>query len=167
MLFLVFHVTLLKKKKMEEQIHYTEKLAALGTLAAGIAHEINNPLTIILGFSDLLIEKFPSNSKEYEILKIIEKQSLNAKRIVENLLTFVRTRKTREELVNINQSLETVLSIMGNTLFVNNIKVIKNFDENIPSILGNPEELEQVFFNIINAKDAMKNGEILTITTKK
>lgn len=74
-------------------------------------------------FLIFLIEKFPSNSKEYEILKIIEKQSLNAKRIVENLLTFVRTRKTREELVNINQSLETVLSIMGNTLFVNNIKV--------------------------------------------
>lgn len=158
-----------EKRKIEEQIYYTEKLAALGTLAAGIAHEINNPLTIILGFTDILKEKVPLDSKEYEILKIIEKQSLNAKRIVENLLTFVRTKKTKEEIIiNINQCLELVLSIIGNTLFVNNIKVIKNFDENIPPVLGNPEELEQVFLNIINnAKDAMKNGGTLTITTKK
>lgn len=157
-----------EKRKMEEQIYYTEKLAALGTLAAGIAHEINNPLTIILGFSDLLKERFPPNSKEYEIFKIIEKQSLKAKGIVENLLTFARPKKSKEELININQCLETVLSIIGNTLFLNNIKVVKNFEENIPPVLGNPEELEQVFFNIINnAKDAMKNGGILTITTKR
>jgi len=78
------------RKKMEEQGYYTEKLASLGTLAAGVAHEINNPLAIILGFTDILLEKLPQDSQEYDVLKTIEKQAINAKRIVENLLSFVR-----------------------------------------------------------------------------
>lgn len=157
-----------EKKKMEEQIYFTEKLAALGTLAAGIAHEINNPLTIIFGFSDFLTEKIPKDSEEYKILEIIKKQTIKAKNIVENLLSFARTQKSKEELIDINQCLETVLSVLYNTLFIHNIKVVKNFEKDLPRVLGNFEELEQVFFNIINnAKDAMKNGGTLTITTKK
>ncbi|MEK7197100.1 MAG: PAS domain S-box protein, partial [Nitrospirota bacterium] len=79
-----------ERKKMEEQMFHTEKLASVGTLSAGVAHEINNPLAIILGFTDLLLEKTPQNSESYETLKTIEKQGLNAKRVVENLLSFTR-----------------------------------------------------------------------------
>lgn len=155
------------RKKMEEQSYYTEKLASLGTLAAGVAHEINNPLAIILGFTDMLLEKTPVDSQEYDILKTIEKQSTNAKRIVENLLSFVRHKEHKEQLVNINECIETVIDVMNNTIVINNIEVKKHLQENLPFIKGDAGELQQVLFNIINnAIYVMKGGGLLTISTR-
>ncbi len=155
------------RKKMEEQSYYTEKLASMGTLAAGVAHEINNPLAIILGFTDMLLEKTSPESQEFDILKTIEKQATNAKRIVENLLSFVRHKEHKEQLVNINECIETVLDVMNNTIAINNIEVKKSLQEHLPLIKGDPGELQQVLFNIINnAIYVMKGGGVLTITTK-
>ena len=156
------------RKKMEEHSYYTEKLASMGTLAAGVAHEINNPLTIILGFTDLLIEKMPKGSQEYDILKTIEKQALNAKRVVENLLSFARYKKHLEEQVNINENIENVLAVMNNTIVLNKINVVKDFEDDLPVVMGDAGELQQVFFNIINnAIYVMQGGGTLTISTKK
>ena len=83
-------------------MYHTEKLASLGTLAAGVAHEINNPLAIILGFADMLLGKTPPESEAHDILKTIEKQGNNAKRVVENLLSFARYGESKEELIKIN-----------------------------------------------------------------
>jgi len=155
------------RKKMEEQSYYTEKLASLGTLAAGVAHEINNPLAIILGFTDMLLEKASPDSQEYDILKTIEKQATNAKRIVENLLSFVRHKERKEQLVNINECIETVIDVMNNTIVINNIEVKKNLQEDLPLIKGDAGELQQVLFNIINnAIYVMKGGGVLTISTR-
>lgn len=155
------------RKKMEEQSYYTEKLASLGTLAAGVAHEINNPLAIILGFTDILLEKTPKNSQEYDILKTVEKQATNAKRIVENLLSFVRHKEHKEQLVNINACIETILDVIQNTIIINNIELRKHLQENLPSVKGDADELQQVFFNIINnAIHVMKGGGVLTISTR-
>lgn len=155
------------RKKMEEQSYYTEKLASLGTLAAGVAHEINNPLAIILGFTDILLEKTPKDSEQYDILKTIEKQATNAKRIVENLLGFVRHKEHKKEFVNINQCIESVLDVMNNTIAINNITLKKNLQENLPLVKGNGDELQQVFFNIINnAIYVMKGGGTLTISSR-
>lgn len=156
-----------ERKNIEEHSYYTEKLASMGTLAAGVAHEINNPLGVILGFTDLLLEKIPPNSQEYEILKIIEKQALNAKRVVENLLNFARHEEHKEELVNVNANITTVLSVMGNTLLLNKISVDLRLQDDIPQITADAGELQQVFFNIINnAIYAMQGGGILAISTK-
>jgi signal transduction histidine kinase len=155
------------RKKMEEQSYYTEKLASLGTLAAGVAHEINNPLAVILGFTDILLEKLPQDLQEYDILKTIEKQATNAKRIVENLLSFVRHKEHKEQLVNINECIETVIDVMNNTIAINNIEVKKNLQEKLPFVKGDAGELQQVFFNIINnAIYVMKGGGLLTISTR-
>ena len=155
------------RKKMEEQSYYTEKLASLGTLAAGVAHEINNPLAVILGFTDILLEKLPQDSQEYDILKTIEKKATNAKRIVENLLSFVRHKEHKEQLVNINECIETVIDVMNNTIAINNIEVKKNLQEKLPFVKGDAGELQQVFFNIINnAIYVMKGGGLLTISTR-
>jgi two-component system NtrC family sensor kinase len=157
-----------RRKKMEEQMFYTEKLASIGTLAAGVAHEINNPLAIILGFSDLLMEKTPPDSQAYEMLKTIEKQGLNAKRVVENLLGFTRFSEHKEETVDINKNLESVLSFVSNTLLLNKISVIKDLSLSLPEVKGDPGEIQQVFFNIINnAIAAMKGGGLLMVSTKE
>jgi len=156
-----------ERKEMEEHSYYMEKLAAMGTLAAGVAHEINNPLAVILGFTDILLEKVQPDSDEYDILKTIEKQGLNAKRVVENLLSFARHKEQNQEPININEGIESVLNVMGNTLVVNKISVKRQYEENLPAIIGDTGELQQVFFNIINnAIYAMQGGGILTITTK-
>ncbi len=156
-----------ERKKMEEHSYYTEKLASMGTLAAGIAHEINNPLGVILGFTDLLLEKFPPDSEEYDLLKTIEKQGLNAKRVVENLLNFARHKEHKEEIIDINKNIQTVLAVMNNTLLLNKISVKQDLQDELPLIIADSGELQQVFFNIINnAIHAMQGGGNLTITTR-
>lgn len=156
-----------ERKEMEEHSYYTEKLASMGTLSAGVAHEINNPLGIILGFTDLLLEKAAPDSEEYDILKTIEKQGINAKRVVENLLSFARHKEHKVELIDINKNIETVLSVMGNTLLLNKISVKQQLQDDLPAVNGDAGELQQVFFNIINnAIYAMKFGGVLTIITK-
>jgi len=155
-----------ERRKIEERSYYTEKLASMGTLAAGVAHEINNPIGIILGFTDLLLEKAPPDSQEYDLLKTIERQGLNAKRVVENLLNFARHKEHKEEFVDINKNIETVLAVMNNTLLLNKILVKKQLEDNLPTVKADSGELQQVFFNIINnAIHAMQGGGVLTITT--
>ncbi len=156
-----------ERKKIEGQMYHTEKLASLGTLSAGVAHEINNPLAIILGFTDMLAEKVLPDSEFYEILKTIEKQGMNAKRVVENLLTFARFTEYKEEDVNINKNIEEVLVVVGNTLSLNKIAINRELSESLPTVKGDLRELQQVFLNIINnAISAMKGGGILTIVTR-
>ncbi|MBI4844355.1 MAG: PAS domain S-box protein [Nitrospirae bacterium] len=156
-----------RRKKMEEQMYHTEKLASIGTLAAGVAHEINNPLTIILGFTDMLKEKGPGYSEYQDILNTIEKQGLNAKRVVENLLTFARYKEHHEENVDINKNILEVLSILGNTSSLNKITIQKDLSVLLPFVNGEPGELQQVFLNIANnAIAAMKGGGTLKILTK-
>jgi len=157
-----------ERKQMEEHSFYTEKLASMGTLAAGVAHEINNPLGVILGFTELLLEKFPADSEEYDFLKTIENQGLNAKRVIENLLNFARHKEHKEEAVDVNKNIENVLSIMGNTLLLNKIKAVKQLQSDLPPVTADAGELQQVFFNIINnAIYAMaQNGSgTLTLST--
>ena len=155
------------RKKMEEQLFYTEKLASMGTLAAGVAHEINNPLAIILGFVDMLKEKEPSDSEAYDILKTIEGQGYKAKKVVDNLLTFARTKEHAESAVDINRNIDEVLGVLANNLMVHKIDVDKTgLSGDSVIISGDPDELQQVFINIIsNAIYAMKKGGRLSIST--
>jgi two-component system, NtrC family, sensor kinase len=102
-LLLVMARDITDRQQRENQMAQTEKLASLGTLAAGVAHEINNPVGVMLGFTELLLDKLPPDGKEHEMLKTIEGQGLNAKRIVENLMTFARQPSKHEEFTDINQ----------------------------------------------------------------
>jgi signal transduction histidine kinase len=155
------------RKKMEEQMFQTEKLASIGTLAAGVAHEINNPLAIMLGFTEVLLEKVPQDSEFNDLLKTIQKHGNNAKRIVENLLNFARFKECKKEEVDISKCIESVIDIEGKRLSLNNISVKKDMEESLPIVKGDPDELQQVFFNIINnAASSMKGGGDLRIQTK-
>jgi len=155
-----------ENKRLERQLVNAEKLASLGTLAAGVAHEVNNPLGIILGFCDLLIQKAEMGTQEYEDLKTIERQGLHCKQVVENLLSFTRRVHADLEYSNLNESLEEVIGIVHHNLEMNNIELYTDLYPAIPLVRGEARELQQVFLNIINnAIAAMDNGGVLNIST--
>ncbi|MEW6675996.1 MAG: ATP-binding protein [Nitrospirota bacterium] len=156
-----------RKKMEEEQMYNTEKLASLGKLTAGVAHELNNPLAVILGFTDLLLENTVPGSKSHEGLEAIERQAHNCKRIVENLMGFARYPETTEYSTDVNVSLERVVSVVENTLVTKKITLEKNLAEGLPKVRGDSGHLQQVFMNLItNAVAAMDGGGVLTISTR-
>jgi len=164
---LIFARDITDRHLMEEQMARTEKLASIGTLASGVAHEINNPLGIILGFTEMLLDLTPKDSKQYEMLKTIERQGLNCKRIVENLMSFARTPAKPEESCDLNQELENLLKLVQNTLMVKKVELETHFTPNLPKVKGDAGELQQVFMNLItNAIAAMPEGGRLTIRTR-
>jgi PAS domain S-box-containing protein len=155
--------------RMEEKMRQTEKLAAMGTMVAGVAHEINNPLTVILGFSDILKEKFPADSETHELLSLIEKQGNKARRVVDGLLSFTRTSEGRQEAVDINDAMEDILNLIKNNLFVKQITVVRELSSGLPPVYAQHDELKQIFLNlVINAEHAMKDkGGTLTVSTRQ
>jgi two-component system NtrC family sensor kinase len=156
-----------RKMIEEEQMYNTEKLASIGKLTAGVAHELNNPMAIILGFADLLLDKAEPGSKNHEILETIDKQALNCKRILENLLGFVRYREKTEYSTDVNVDIEMVLSVVENILFTKKVTLEKNLAKDLPKVRGDSGHLQQVFMNLItNAVAAMEGGGILTVTTR-
>ena len=164
---LVMSRDITESQKMEEQLFQTEKLASLGTLSAGVAHEINNPLGVILGFTEILLDRVPPDSKEHELLKTIERQGLNAKRIVENLMGFARQRSTQEAFSDLNDNLQNVLLLVQNTLLTNKIDLDLDFAPDLPQVRGGAGELQQVFLNLIaNAVSAMPEGGKLTVASR-
>jgi len=155
------------RQHMENQMAQTEKLASLGTLAAGVAHEINNPVGVMLGFTELLLDKLPPETKEHEMLKTIERQGLNAKRIVENLMTFARQPAKHEDFSDINQVIENVLELVKNNLLTKKVEVETRLAKGLLRVRGDAGELQQVFLNLINnAVAAMPGGGKLTMITK-
>lgn len=155
-----------ENKKLEKQLVNTEKLASIGTLAAGVAHEVNNPLGVILGFCDLLLRKADERSQEYEDLKTIERQGMHCKEVVENLLSFARLENADNASADLNQCLREIIKVVSHFLEMNNIELITEFDDSIPRVNGDPRQLQQVFLNLINnAVAAMENGGILKIRT--
>jgi two-component system, NtrC family, sensor kinase len=145
----------------------SEKLASLGKLAAGVAHEINNPLTGVLTFSQLLMEQFPPESSEYQDLKVIHQETLRCRKIVRGLLEFSRQTAPEKRPVDIRVLLEEALSILSNQESFQNIHLVKEIDGEIPMLMVDRDQLKQVFFNIvINASEAMVNGGTIKIRTE-
>jgi PAS domain S-box-containing protein len=156
-----------ERQRIEEQLYQTEKLASLGTLSAGVAHEINNPLGVILGFTEILLDRIPPESKEHEILKTIERQGLNAKRIVEKLMTYARQPAKQEEFTDLNKDVEMVLSLLQNNLLTNKVELDLRLARELPRVHGDSGELQQVFINLVNnAVAAMPKGGKLSVLTR-
>ena len=165
---LVMSRDITESQRMEEQLFQTEKLASLGTLSAGVAHEINNPLAVILGFAEILLDRFPEGTQEHTILETVERQGLNCKRIVENLMGFARHPSQPEEFSDLNHDLQTVLLLVQNTLLTKQIELELDLAADLPQVKGGAGELQQVFLNLItNAAAAMPEGGQLTVASRQ
>ena len=153
-------------KETQDQLIKSAKMASIGTLAAGVSHEINNPLNIILGFCQLLLDEVEPDSDIFKDLKKIEKHTRNCKRIVENLLQFARKSEMQMEEININKVVQDALDLVRTQFLLQNIEIRERLNPDIPSIKGDYNQLQQVFLNLFNnAGQAMPQGGVLTVET--
>jgi len=144
----------------------TEKLASIGQLSAGVAHEINNPLGTIMIYAHLLLKGMDKDDPRIEDIELIIGEANRAKEIVQGLLSFARETKLRQGLMNVSDLLEDVLSLVINQSLFHNIRIEKSFVQDMPIIVADETKLKQVFLNIIlNAAQAMEGNGKLTIST--
>lgn len=145
----------------------SEKMSAFGQLSAGIAHEVKNPLTGILGYAQLAIRQLDKDNPLQKNLQIIEKETRRCKSIIENLMKFARAEKAEFAALNVNEAVENALAIVNHQLSMNRITITTNLASDLPLVFGNANQLEQVVMNIlINAQQAMKGnkGEVSVVT---
>ncbi len=143
-------------RRTQEQLLHSEKLAAVGQLISGVAHELNNPLTAILGYSQLLTSSGQMGQQGIEYADKLYKQAQRTHRIVQNLLSFARQHKPERVQVQINQALEETLALRDYDLRMHNIRIHLDLAENLPATSADPHQLQQVFLNMVNnAVDAI------------
>ncbi|MGD2270537.1 MAG: ATP-binding protein [Desulfobacterales bacterium] len=156
-----------QRRLIEEQISRADKLASIGQLSAGIAHEINNPLGIVLGYTQLLLRQEESESEKQRDLKTIEKHARNCKTIVEDLLNFARSSTPREDLTRIDEALEDVLKFVQQHADLDGIIINKEYDISVPEMFLDEKKIKQVFMNLImNATHAIGNSGTLALSTR-
>jgi two-component system NtrC family sensor kinase len=153
--------------RLEEQLQHSEKMASIGLLAAGVAHEVNTPLAGISSYTQMLRQEVDRSDGKGELLDKIEKQAFRAAKIINNLLNFSRASAPSFEPVDLNKVLLDVVSLLEHQLTASRIKVRKELAESLPRVRGDENRLQQVFFNLIlNARDAMAKGGWLTLATR-
>ncbi len=159
---------LTERRRLEQQLIQSDKLSALGQLVAGVAHELNNPLTSISGYAQLLLRMRELDEETRTDLEQIRQQADRAGRIVRNLLMFAREHKPERALAQINDVIQSALALQVYQLRVDNIAVQLELDPNLPPTVVDPHQLQQVFLNLItNARQAMaeRGSGVLTIRT--
>src|SRR3989442_3967973 len=154
---------------MQAKLAHAERMATLGRLVSGVAHEVNNPLAAILGFTDLLLENpdVPGNARED--LQIILHETQRTKDLVQDLLSFARQRPVKRELVNVGAILRQTTKLRSYDLQSHGVEVVEEYDESLSTAMGDAQQLQQVFLNILNnAYDAIeesgRRGKILLTT---
>jgi len=147
-----------ENRRLKDQIYHLDKLSSLGTLTSGVAHEINNPLTGIIGYTEMLLMMKDEDEKTKKYLKNIYDSAIRCKRIVENMLTFSRQTPAQKSVENINDILDKTIELHEYWLKTTNIEIIKNYDD-VPSIEIDRQQMQQVILNlIINAEYAIEEA---------
>jgi signal transduction histidine kinase len=154
-------------KQLEMQTVHMHRMSAVGQLAGGVAHEINNPLTGVLGQAQILLEKLAADDPRRTHIEKIERAAVRCKRIVRSLLDFSRQKEAQLEYMDINEAVEGALDLCEPDLQSSRVTVVKNLAASVPKIQGNGSQLQQVFLNIVtNALQAMSQGGTLSIGTR-
>ena len=151
-------------REMQDSLIQSEKMASLGKMSAGVAHEINNPLTSILINTHLMLEKTEKNHLFQEYLSLIADETIRCTNIVKGLLEFSRQNPPRKVFTDINEIIKRTLQLLEHQAAFQNIRVIKKLDESLPQIKVDKDKIKQVFWNLmINAAEAMPHGGTLTL----
>ncbi|PKH44743.1 hybrid sensor histidine kinase/response regulator, partial [Dehalococcoides mccartyi] len=160
-----------EQKKLRYQSEMSSRLAAVGEMAAGIAHEINNPLTGVIGFASILMEREDLPADVMEELQIINSGSQRVVEIVKRMLTFARQAKPVRSSVNITELIDNTLDLRSYVLKTANIEVVRHYEPDLPLLTVDSGQMQQVILNLIlNAEYSMKKAHekgILTISVKK
>lgn len=158
---------LTEKKRYQEDLLRSEKLASVGELGAGVAHEINNIIMVILGFTDLLLRSAGPDHPSHQDLKMIEREAKRGRDIVQQLLRFARPQVLKLAWTDLTPILENILSLLSHQIQKRGIRVEKEFDPQVPAIYCDRGQLELVFTNIaLNAVQVLGEGGILRIRTR-
>jgi two-component system, NtrC family, sensor kinase len=157
-----------EKKKMEQNMMQAEKLASLGQLVAGFAHELNNPLAVVLFYAEILTRELPE-SPYVEDAKVIEKHAETCKTIVQDLLTFSRNVETLPVPGDLNETIRNVLAVLEKQFNKAGIRLEAHFDPELPQIPLDESKIQQVWMNLLlNARQAIENGEgLIRVTTTR
>lgn len=153
--------------KLEETLQQSEKLSSIGLLAAGVAHEVNTPLTGVSSYTQMLLGMIPETDPKHALLQKMQRQTDRASNIVGNLLNFSRTGNIGESAeIDVNKLLDDTIQLLEPQLRKSNVEILRSYTEVPPRIFGNSGKLQQVFTNLIlNARDAMMNGGRITLIT--
>ncbi len=156
-----------KLSEARMQLFQSDKMASLGRLAAGVAHEINNPLTGVLTYSSFLLKRTENNPELQEDLKVIVRETKRSREIVKSLLDFARQSVPKKNEADINEIINRSISVIENQLTINHVKLNKNLNANLPTITVDANQMQQVFINlIVNAADAIgQSGGTISIST--
>jgi two-component system NtrC family sensor kinase len=151
---------------LERQVQQTEKMVAVGLLAAGVAHEVNTPLTGISSYTQLLRSQMDPKDARIQWLDKIEKQTFRGAKIVSNLLNFARAGGSEDASLDVSKVVADALSLVEHQLDKARVRVVKELASDLPAVLGSENKIQQVLFNLIlNARDAMPSGGWLTLKT--
>jgi two-component system NtrC family sensor kinase len=159
-------------KKLSEarmQLFQSDKMASLGRLAAGVAHEINNPLTGVLTYSSFLLKRTKDNPEFQEDLKVIVRETLRSREIVKSLLDFSRQSVPKKISADINDIIDKAIGVIDNQLSLNKVKIMKQTEPDLPNLTVDANQMQQVFINLfVNSSDAMgKDGGTITVKSQR
>lgn len=156
-----------RRKDMEKQLLQADKMASIGQLAAGVAHEVNNPLGMILGYTQLLLRQEDPSTQRYSDLKIIEKHTRTCKAIVGDLLSFARSTRTQKGVAHIHTAIEDIVGVVRHHFELDAVRIEKEFDPRVPDMVIDVEKIKQVVMNLVmNAKQAIGKDGVIRLKTR-
>ncbi|HET7290698.1 MAG TPA: PAS domain S-box protein [Thermodesulfobacteriota bacterium] len=155
---IIFDIT--ERKNLQEQLLQSAKLAAVGELISGVTHEVNNPLAVVIGYSEMLLSEPELGGEARDAIRAIHAESERAKKVIQNMLSFARKHNPEKEVIQVNDVIEKTLGLTDYELRKNSVTVVKDLDPDLPETVADPNQLQQVFLNlIINSQQAMSETE--------